>query len=147
MWDQILYQSTPAWVEQISDPRQLRRVMARHLRTITRRYGSSINRWIVVNEPLRYGGDTAAIQENHFSRVLGRDWIAETFRIAHRAAPRAQLWLNEIFTEADPAKAAALVKLARSLVARHVPIDGVGLQGHLFTSLLQPAAPNGETGA
>ena len=142
VWDQILYQSTPAWVEQISDPRQLRRVMARHLRTITRRYGSSINRWIAVNEPLRYGGDTAAIQENHFSHVLGRDWIAETFRVAHGAASRAQLWLNEIFTEADPAKAGALVKLARSLVARHVPIDGVGLQGHLFTSLLQPTAPN-----
>ena len=49
--------------------------------------------------------------------------------------------LNEIFTEADPAKAEAFVKLARSLVARRVPIDEVGLQGHLFTSLLQPTAP------
>ena len=83
--------------------------MARHLRTITRRYGSSIHRWIVVNEPLRYVGDTAAIQENHFSRVLGGDWIAESFRIAHRAARAPELWLNEIFTEADPAKADALV--------------------------------------
>ncbi len=142
VWDQILYQSTPAWVKQISGPRRLRAVMARHLRTITRRYGSSINRWIVVNEPLRYVGDTAAIQENHFSRVLGRDWIAETFRIAHRAAPRSRLVLNEIFTEADPAKAGALVKLARSLVARHVPIDEIGIQGHLFSSFLQPTAPN-----
>jgi endo-1,4-beta-xylanase len=141
VWDQILYQSTPAWVKRISDPRRLRAVMAGHLRTITDRYGGSIRRWIVVNEPLRYFGDTAAVQENHFSRVLGGDWIAQSFRIAHRAAPRARLWLNEIFTEADPAKAAALVKLARSLVARRVPIDGVGLQGHLFTSLLQPAAP------
>ena len=87
VWDQILYQSTPAWVKEISDPRQLRAVMARHLRKITRRYGTSIHRWIVVNEPLSYVGDTAAIQENHFSRVLGDDWIAETFRIAHRAAP------------------------------------------------------------
>ena len=142
VWDQILYQSTPAWVKEISDPRRLRAVMARHLRTITRRYGSSIHRWIAVNEPLRYIGDTSAIQENHFSRVLGGDWIAETFRIAHRAAPRARLVLNEIFTEASPTKAEALVKLARSLVARGVPIDAVGLQGHLFTSFLQPMAPD-----
>ena len=142
VWDQILYESTPAWVKRISDPRKLRAVMARHLRTITRRYGSSIYRWIVVNEPLSYLGDTAAIQENHFSRVLGADYIAETFRIARRAAPRARLVLNEIFTETDPGKAEALVKLARSLVARRVPIDGVGLQGHLFTSLLQPTAPD-----
>jgi endo-1,4-beta-xylanase len=144
VWDQIVYQSTPAWVKQISDPRRLRAVMARHLRRITRRYGSKIHRWIVVNEPLRYVGDTAAIQDNHFSRVLGGAWIAESFRIADRAAPRARLWLNEIFTESDPAKAAALVKLARSLVARRVPIDGVGLQGHLFTSFLRPTAPHAQ---
>jgi endo-1,4-beta-xylanase len=141
VWDQIVYQSTPAWVKQITDPARLRAVMADHLRTISRRYGRSIRRWIAVNEPLSYVGDTTSIQENHFSRVLGPDWIAESFRIAHRAAPRAELWLNEIFTETDPAKARALVELARSLVVRHVPIDGVGLQGHLFTNFLQPSAP------
>jgi endo-1,4-beta-xylanase len=141
VWDQIVYQSTPAWVKQIADPARLRAVMREHLRTITRRYGGAISRWIVVNEPLRYVGDTAAIQDNHFSRVLGPEWIAESFRIAHRAAPQAQLWLNEIFTETDPAKAHAVVALARSLVAHHVPVDGVSLQGHLFTNLLQPTAP------
>src|SRR5215469_14257339 len=91
VWDQIVYQTTPEWVKQITDPAQLRAVMEEHLRTITDRYGAAINRWIVVNEPLQYVGDTAAIQENHFSRVLGPDWIAESFRIARRAAPDAQL--------------------------------------------------------
>jgi endo-1,4-beta-xylanase len=114
------------------------------LRTITRRYRRGIARWIVVNEPLRYLGDTAALQENHFSRVLGPDWIAESFRIARRAAPQSRLWLNEVFTEVDPAKARALVELARSLVSRDVPIHGVGLQGHLFTNFLQPTAPRPE---
>ena len=141
VWDQIVYQSTPAWVKRITAPRRLRRVMYRHLRTITRRYGDGVDRWIAVNEPLRYVGDTSAIQENHFSRVLGRDWIEESFRIAHRAAPRAELWLNEIFTETDEAKADALVRLARSLVAKDIPVDGVGLEGHLFTPTLQPLAP------
>jgi endo-1,4-beta-xylanase len=142
VWDQILYQSTPAWVKQISTPATLRRVMYRHLRTITRRYGrGTIDRWITVNEPLRYLGDTTKVQDNHFSRVLGADWIAETFRIAHRAAPGSELWLNEIFTETDAAKAAAFVRLARSLVAQGVPVDGVSIQGHLFTPLLQPVTP------
>jgi endo-1,4-beta-xylanase len=142
VWDQIVYASTPAWVKVIDDPEQLRTVMRKHLATITHRYGRRVRRWIVVNEPLRYVGDTAAVQDNHFSRVLGPDWIAESFRIAHRAAPHASLWLNEIFTETDARKAQALVELARSLVAAHVPIDGVGFQGHLFTPLLQPAAPD-----
>jgi endo-1,4-beta-xylanase len=142
VWDQIAYQSTPAWVKQIDDPARLRAVMFDHLRTITRRYGRSIDRWITVNEPLRYFGDTGAPQDNHFSRVLGPDWIAQTFRIAHRAAPHADQWLNEVFTETDPVKSQALVELARSLVARHVPIDGVGIEGHLFTPYLQPTAPD-----
>jgi endo-1,4-beta-xylanase len=143
VWDQIVYQSTPAWVKQITDPERLRRVMYRHLRTITRRYGDgTINRWIAVNEPFQYLGDTTKLQENHFSRVLGPDWIAQTFRIAHRAAPGSELWLNEIFTETDAAKARALVNLARSLVRQGVPVDGVSLQGHLFTPLLQPVAPD-----
>ncbi len=142
VWDQILYQSTPAWVKRITDPRKLRRVMYRHLRTITRRYGDgAIDRWIAINEPLQYFGDTTKVQENHFSRVLGPDWMAEVFKIARRAAPRSELWLNEIFTETDAAKAGALVRLARSLVAQGVPIDGVSLQGHLFTPMLQPVAP------
>jgi endo-1,4-beta-xylanase len=142
VWDQILYDATPEWVKQITDPEQLRRVMYDQLRTITRRYGDgTIDRWITVNEPLQYVGDRTQVQENHFSRVLGPDWIAETFRIAHRAAPGSEQWLNEIFTETDPAKADALVRLARSLVAEGAPIDGVSLQGHLFTPLLQPVAP------
>lgn len=142
VWDQILYRSTPAWVKEITGARELRRVMRQHLRTISRRYGRRITRWIVVNEPLQYLGDTSRLQENHFSRTLGPDWIAQTFRIARRSAPRARLWLNEIFVEADPAKARALVALARALVERRVPIDGVGIQGHLFTALLRPTAPD-----
>jgi endo-1,4-beta-xylanase len=142
VWDQIVYASTPAWVKTIDDPGQLRAVMRHHLATITHRYRRRVSRWIVVNEPLRYLGDTAAIQDNHFSRVLGPDWIAESFRIARQAAPHASLWLNEVFTETDARKAQALVELARTLVAAHVPIDGVGFQGHLFTPLLQPVAPD-----
>ena len=137
VWDQILYRSTPDWVKAITSPDELRDVMHEHLRTISRRYGRRIGRWIVVNEPLQYVGDTTRAQENHFSRTLGPDWIAETFRIARRAAPRAQLWLNEIFLETDPAKARALVDLARTLVEQRVPIDGVGIQGHLF----KPGSP------
>ncbi|MGZ4194323.1 MAG: endo-1,4-beta-xylanase [Solirubrobacteraceae bacterium] len=141
VWDQITYRSTPAWVESITSRSRLEAVMKDHLATISRRYGRAINRWIVVNEPLRYLGETAAIQPNVFSRVLGPNWIADSFRIARRAAPHAQLWLNEIFTETDPAKADALVRIATSLVRQHVPIDGVALQGHLFVPL-RPVAPD-----
>ncbi len=145
VWDQIVYATNPPWLEKITQPAQLKAVMYQHLHTITERYGRAINRWIVVNEPLNYVGDTGLLHPNFFSRVLGPDWIADSFRIAQRAAPHAQLWMNEIFTETDPVKAAALVTLARSLVRAHVPIYGVSLQGHLFSPIpfpLHPVSPN-----
>jgi endo-1,4-beta-xylanase len=131
VWDQATSISgTPGWVKAIQDPDELRQVMRDHLATITVRYGGKIDRWIVVNEPLDYGG--TALYQNHFYNVLGPDYISQTFRIAEEAAPDSELWLNEILTENNPAKASALVDLAASLVAAGVPIDGVGLQGHLF---------------
>jgi endo-1,4-beta-xylanase len=142
IWDQLLYHTTPAWVNAINDPTQLRAAMLAQISVFTRRYGDAVDQWTVVNEPLQYVGNTASIQPNHFSEVLGPDWIADAFRIAHQGAPHASLWLNEIFTEDDPAKAHALVQLARSLVSAHVPIDGVSLEGHLFTPALQPMTVN-----
>jgi endo-1,4-beta-xylanase len=131
VWDQATSVSgTPEWVKTIEDPDELRQVMRGHLAAITARYGGRIDRWIVVNEPLEYGG--TALYPNHFYDVLGPDYVSEAFRIAEEAAPDSELWLNEIFTENNPAKASALVDLVTNLVATGVPIDGVGLQGHLF---------------
>jgi len=132
VWDQATAVSgTPDWVKAIDDPGELRRVMQDHLTAVTARYGRKIDRWIVVNEPLEYGG--TGVYRNHFYDVLGPHYISETFSIADEAAPDSELWLNEILTENNPAKASALVDLATDLVAKDVPIDGVGLQGHLFT--------------
>lgn len=131
VWDQATdISGTPEWVKTIRNPDELRQVMREHLSAITARYGGQIDRWIVVNEPLEYGGTT--LYQNHFYSVLGPDYIAEAFQIARECAPDAELWLNEIFTENNAAKANALVDLAVGLVETGVPIDGVGLQGHLF---------------
>jgi endo-1,4-beta-xylanase len=132
VWDQATEVSgTPDWVRAIDDPDELRAAMRTHLRTITDRYGSLIGRWIVVNEPLSYP-DTGHLQPNHFHQTLGDHYVAEAFQMAAEEAPDAERWLNEIFTEFDPVKCDALVALATDLVERDVPIDGVGIQGHLF---------------
>lgn len=131
VWDQAVpISSTPDWVKAITDPDELRAVMREHMHTLGHRYGKEVTRWNVVNEPHRYFDDV--LYSNHFYRVLGPDYIAEAFRIAADEAPRSERWLNEILTEYEPRKADALVRLARDLVERGVPIDGVSLQGHLF---------------
>jgi endo-1,4-beta-xylanase len=131
VWDQMVeFAGTPGWVKEITDPDELRRVMREHLSALTARHGEKIDRWIVVNEPLAYFGDT--LYENHFHQVLGQDYIADTFRIAAEEAPGSELWINEIFLEGNPAKCDAYVELVRGLVDDGVPVDGAGMQGHLF---------------
>lgn len=142
IWDQVVYHSTPAWVMAIDNPVQLQQAMLEHISAFTKRYGDAIDQWTVVNEPLSYIGDTSAIQPNHFASVLGPDWIADAFRIARTGAPHASLWLNEVFTADDPAKSEALVELVTNLVDQHVPINGVSLEGHLFTPDLTSMSPN-----
>lgn len=134
-WDQATATTgTPAWVEDITDPGELEKVMREHLRTLSKRYGKKIDRWIAVNEPLVYTG-TGALFENHFFKTFGPDYIAKVFQIAADEAPDSELWLNEIFTEGNAPKCDALVALARDLVDRGIPIDGVGIQGHLFLAM------------
>jgi len=130
IWDQDLVDSTPEWVLAIDDPVELRSVVTTHITKVMGRYRDSVDRWDVVNEPLQTLG--SGMYDNHFRQVLGDDYIAEMFRIAHTAEPDAQLWLNEAAVEYQPEKAAALVALVAGLVNAGVPIDGVGIQGHLI---------------
>jgi len=129
-WDGALLDDLPAWVEDITDPDELRAVLHTRARRIFTRYPDlyAIN---VVNEPLETFGSVP--YDNHFRRVLGPDYVAELFEIvAAEAPPWTELVLNEIFVEAIPAKADALVALVTDLVTRGVPIDSVGLQTHLI---------------
>lgn len=138
IWDQELIGSTPDWVLEITDPDELRTVVSEHITTIMERYGESVDRWDVVNEPLETIG--SRLYDNHFRQVMGDDYIAEMFRIAHTAAPEEELWLNEAAVEYQPDKATALVSLVADLLEQGAPIDGVGIQGHLVGGTVDEVA-------
>ena len=138
IWDQATIDSTPDWVLAIDDPDQLRRVVTEHITKVMTRYQDSVDRWDVVNEPLETLG--SGLYDNHFRHVLGDEYIDQMFTIAHTAAPDEQLWLNEAAVEYLPKKAAALVSLVAGLVQRGVPINGVGIQGHLVGGTVDATA-------
>jgi Glycosyl hydrolase family 10 len=64
--------------------------------------------------------------------VIGTDWVEQAFRAARAADPSVKLYLNEF--GADTANAAFLGTdaLARDFKARGVPLDGIGLQYHVY---------------
>src|SRR5690606_21987125 len=96
------------------------------------RYAGRIGSWDVVNEPLEY--DDPALRDSAFLRALGEDYIALAFKSARRAAPAAQLVLNETHLckagDNYAARRTLMLDLVGRLQDRNVPIDAIGIQGH-----------------
>lgn len=127
----------PSWLTQITDPDQLRAAMTTHFKAIMTRYAGTMDRWDVATEVFSTFGGTG-LDQNYFYKVLGPDYLAEAFTIAHAAAPGAKLFLNESLVEYYPAKRKELYDLVSDLVAKGVPISGVGLEMHETQSGPEP---------
>ncbi len=65
-------------------------------------------------------------------------YIADAFRWAHEADPKAELYINDYNIEGVNPKSTALLALVTDLKKQHVPIDGVGVQGHLAVQYPAP---------
>lgn len=126
--------SVPAWATAELMRRGDWRPVGDHIRALAGRYRALVTEWDVINEPID-GARADGLRDNIFLRAFGGDYIARALRAAHAAAPRARLLINEYDLEyALPehrARRAALLTLARSLVARRVPLHGIGIQAHL----------------
>jgi endo-1,4-beta-xylanase len=85
------------------------------------------------------------LDDTPFRQRLGDAYIADPFRIAHRADPKAGLWINEVLFNNAPGafetKADALLALVDKLPTQHVPINGVGLQNHVFRGVMPDRDP------
>lgn len=130
LWAQDTY--TPTWVSSIDNAAELNAAVETQIRTVVGRYAGSVARWDVVNEPLSTLGTGPS--DSVFWSVLGPDWIADAFRLAHELDPTAELWLNEIGSDWVPGKHQALLDLVSGLIDQGVPIHGVGIQGHRLNS-------------
>lgn len=123
----VWHNQYPAWVNNYSGS-TLRGIVQSHVTTQARRYAGRIYAWDVVNEPFEENGSR---RQSIFQTRLGDSYIADAFRWARAADPRAKLYLNDYNVEGVNAKSNAMYNLVRSFKQQGVPIDGVGLQAHL----------------
>jgi endo-1,4-beta-xylanase len=98
-----------------------------HIRTVVGRYKGRIGGWDVVNEALNEDG---SMRQSQWYKIIGDDFIEKAFQFAHEADPKAELYYNDYSLEGE-AKRKGAVALMKKLKAAHVPITGIGLQGHL----------------
>jgi endo-1,4-beta-xylanase len=126
----VWHLQNPGWLDDLS-PAELRVALAGHIRMLMRRYAGRIGEWDVVNEAV---ADTGRLRRSIWLHKLGPGYIALAFRVARAADPRAKLFYNDYGAEGEGTKADAVYRLVARLVRQGVPIDGIGLQGHVDTT-------------
>ncbi len=132
-------QQVPSWVFHDAKGNLLSRdaLLARmrdHISTVVGRYKGKIQSWDVVNEALNEDG---SLRQSLWFKIIGPDYIEKAFQYAHEADPAAQLTYNDYNLE-NPAKCKGAVALVKKLQAEGIPINSVGIQGHLHLDTPTP---------
>ncbi|MEU1122361.1 endo-1,4-beta-xylanase [Streptomyces sp. NPDC005899] len=129
----LWHSQNPTWLEEgdFSDT-ELRTILRKHIKTVVGRYAGRIQQWDVANEIFDEAGNLRT-EENIWIRELGPGIIADAFRWAHEADPKAKLFFNDYGVEDVNAKTDAYYELIKGLRKQRVPVHGFSSQAHLST--------------
>lgn len=125
----------PEWVKTLSKS-EMERFLDEHVELVMGRYEGRIHSWDVVNEAVGHEPfGPLMLRNGPFTDIVGPDYIARSFRRARAADPKAKLILNETHTEREDELGRnyrqRLLVLIDSLLDAGVPLDGIGLEGHI----------------
>ena len=129
--------SNPSWLNIDSfNAEQLNALLQEHIARVVGRYRGKVFAWDVVNEAFDESGTLKpSIWYDRPGIGLARKstaYIEQAFRWAHSADPEALLFYNDNGAEPINAKSDAIYTMVRDFRQRGVPIDGVGMQMHIF---------------
>jgi endo-1,4-beta-xylanase len=130
----VWHRQTPSWVFSGSSAQVLAR-MKSHITNVMQHFQGKVKIWDVVNEAIMDDGTYRTNNEEEgqsspWYGALGESYIAEAFKAARAADPEAKLFYNDYYNY-HPVRRQAIYEMLAGLIEDGVPIDGVGLQGHL----------------
>ncbi|MEV4725015.1 endo-1,4-beta-xylanase [Micromonospora humida] len=128
----LWHQQEPGWAQGMSGS-ALRSAMINHVTQVATHFRGKIYAWDVVNEAFADGG-SGGRRDSNLQRT-GNDWIEAAFRAARAADPGAKLCYNDYNTDGVNAKSTGVYNMVRDFKSRGVPIDCVGFQSHLGTTI------------
>ncbi|WP_440556738.1 endo-1,4-beta-xylanase [Streptomyces sp. SCPE 10] len=141
MWHNQL----PGWLTtgvadgSISDA-ELRDILHRHVTDEVTHFKGKVWQWDVANEVFANSWETPQPDglnaDDFWIKHLGSGIVADVFRWAHKADPKALLMYNDYNITGEDgtnAKFQAVYDFVKKLRAQGVPIDGLGEQAHLDT--------------
>ncbi|HEY8950176.1 MAG TPA: endo-1,4-beta-xylanase [Rhizomicrobium sp.] len=132
----VWHHSNPSWLEDALQSPDAEAVLTGYITAIAGHYRGHVTSWDVVNEALQPSdGRRDALRNTMWLKRFGPGYIDTAFHAAREADPHAMLVYNDWgcewgANENDRFRAATLEFLSNAL-ARGVPIQALGMQGHL----------------
>jgi endo-1,4-beta-xylanase len=131
VWDEGM----PGWFASYTNARNAKSLLENHIRTVVGKYAGQIHSWDVVNEIIdAKQGD--GLKVTPWLKYFGPSYVEQAFRLTRAADPHALLIYNEVRLEPDKSdclpRQAAVLKLLTALKKNSVPMDGLGIQSHIW---------------
>ena len=125
----VWHSAIPSWLSSGSFTRdEMIDILRDHIYTVVGRYNGSIAAWDVVNEAVN---DDGSLRSTLWLSSIGPEYLDLAFRFASDADPNAPLVYNDYGNESINAKSNGIYDLVSGMLARGVPIHGVGFQFHI----------------
>ncbi|MBP7705144.1 MAG: endo-1,4-beta-xylanase [Caulobacter sp.] len=140
----VWHEANPDWLARELSPRTGEEILREHIGTVVGRYAGRVRSWDVVNEAVeRNDRRPDGLRRSVWLEALDADYIPLAFEAARRADPSAALVLSDYGLEYDDEswmreKRGTMLELLAGWKRAGVPIDALGLQGHLLGD--RPAA-------
>lgn len=106
-------------------------LLREHIFQIVNHFKGKVSSWDVVNEAFN---DDGTLRNSIWKEKLGPSYIEKAFNYARQADPNAKLFYNDYSLAINPMKRTAVLNCLNSLKSKGTPIDGIGMQMHIFNS-------------
>jgi len=133
----IYDQMTPAWFNgSVENPRT---VMEKHIREKAAHFKGRLHSWDVVNEVINPNSSRKdGLVENVFLKLCGDDYIERAFTISAEADPATLRVFSDAASEGGgdflTRKRALTLDYLNRLVSKKIPVQYIGIHGHLHTN-------------
>jgi endo-1,4-beta-xylanase len=141
----VWHNQTPSWF--FADPKDPTKLASKemllarekaYIQAVVGHFKGQVKSWDVVNEVLSDSSGLRGGKENSkWFEIAGAEYIEKAFIWAHEADPDAELVINDYSLESNPVKREAMYSLVKSLKAKKIPVNGIGIQMHI--SVKNPA--------
>ena len=126
----LWHQQLPQWMLNFQGSKtDWEHMMRNHITQIVQHFKGKVVSWDVINEAFN---DDGTLRNSIWKENIGISYVEKAFRYAREADPDALLLYNDYSLVINPLKRKAILSFFNNLRARGVPIDGIGLQMHLF---------------